>query len=137
VAAAMVAGLAAPAAAQRNPGWELRVAERVEVAAGATATMAIALAVDRGLTVSRDAAVILDLTPEPGVAVKKRRLGRADAVDPEADAPRFSVPVRGEAAGAHVVHLHLRFWLCATHTCAPVDVRRDATIVVAAPDVAP
>jgi len=122
-----------PAQAQRDPGWDLRVAERVEVAAGQAAPLAIALAVDRGLAVSRDAAVIVDLAPDAGVTVKKRRLGRGDAVDPEADAPRFAAQVRGEAPGEHAVRLRVRFWLCRTRTCRPIDVRRVATVVVTAP----
>jgi hypothetical protein len=124
--------VSAPAGAQREPGWDLRVAERVEVAAGASAPLAIVLAVDRGLTVSKDAAVMIDLAPDPGVTVKKKRLGRSDAVDPEADAPRFAVNLRGDTPGDHVVRLHVRFWLCGTKRCRPVEVRRTATIAVAA-----
>jgi hypothetical protein len=108
----------------------VRVAERVEVAVGATAPLAISLAVDRGLTVSRDADVIVDLDVEPGAAVKKRRLGRGDAVDPDADAPRFAVNVRGETPGDRRIRVHVRFWLCGTQTCRPIDVRRVATVAV-------
>jgi hypothetical protein len=122
----------APAEAQRELGWDLRVSERVEVAAGATAPLTIALAVDRGLVVSKDAAVIIDLAPDAGIAVKKKRLGRGDAVDPEADAPRFAVPVRADAAGDHVMRLRVRFWLCGTRSCRPIDVRRTATVAVSA-----
>jgi hypothetical protein len=130
----VLAWLVAPASAQaqRGPGWEVRVPERIEVATGATAQLTIALAVDRGLTVSKDAAVTLDLAPEPGVTVKKKRLGRGDAVDPEADAPRFAINVRGDTPGEHVVRLHVRFWLCGTKSCRPIDVRRAATVVVSA-----
>jgi hypothetical protein len=122
----------APAAAQRDPGWDVRVTERVEVAVGASAPLSIAIAVDRGLTVSKDAAVIIDVSPDAGVAVRKQRLGRGDAVDPDADAPRFVVPVRGDAPGDHVVRLRLRFWLCGARACRPIDVRRTATIAVVA-----
>jgi hypothetical protein len=120
-----------PAGAQREPGWDLRVAERIEVAAGQAVPLTIALAVDRGLTVSKDAAVIVDLVPDAGITVKKKRLGRSDAVDPEADAPRFSVNVRGDTPGDHVVRLHVRFWLCGTQSCRPIDARRVATVAVA------
>ena len=127
---ALLAGT--PAGAERDPGWDVRVAERVEVAAGQAAPLTIALAVDRGLTVSKDAAVIIDLAPDAGLTVKKKRLGRGDAVDPEADAPRFAVSVRGDVPGDHVVRLHVRFWLCGTKSCWPIDVRRAATVAVAA-----
>jgi hypothetical protein len=126
---------ARPAGAQRppgGPGWDVRIPDQVAVGAGATAPLTIAIAVDRGLTVSKDAAVIIDLVPEDGASVKKRRLGRGDAVDPEADAPRFAVAVHGDAPGDHALQLHVRFWLCGTRSCRPVDVRRTATIAVAA-----
>src|SRR5215831_15526714 len=96
------------------------------------APVTIALAVDRGLTVSRDAAVIIDLAPDAGATVKKRRLGRGDAVDPEADAPRFAASVHGDSPGEHAVRLRVRFWLCRSRTCRPIDVRRVATVAVTA-----
>ncbi len=131
VVLALVIG--ARAEAQRQPGWEVRVPERVEITPGSTGTLAISLAVDRGLTVSKDAPVIVDITPPKGIVVKKRRLGRGEAVDPEADAPRFAINVRGDEPGDHAVRLRVRFWLCGGKTCRPVDVRRATTIAVAAP----
>lgn len=133
--AALALGLAALAAAPahaQQPGWELRIPERLEVAAGSTAALAITVAVDRGLTVSKDGPVIVDLAPAPGVTLKKRRLGRADAVDPEADAPRFAAQVRGDTAGEVVVKIHVKLWLCGGKVCRPVDVRRQTTVVVTA-----
>jgi hypothetical protein len=130
LAVALVA--CAPADAQREPGWDVRVTERVELAIGQAASLTIALAVDRGLAVSKDAAVILDLAPDDGVTVKKRRLGRGDAVDPDADAPRFAIAIRGEAPGDHAVRVHVRFWLCGARSCRPIDVQRVAIIAVAA-----
>ncbi len=124
-------GLPAPAAAQQ-PGWEVRVPERVEVVLGEPAALAIAIAVDRGLTVSRDAPVIVDLAGA-GLGLKKTRLGRADAVDPGADAPRFAVALRPTAAGDFAVRVRIRLWLCGGRTCRPLDVRREAKVVVAAP----
>jgi hypothetical protein len=127
---ALVALPGAPSHAQRAPGWDVRVSERVALAPGATGQLTIALAVDRGLTVSRDAAVIVDLAVDPGVVVKKRRLGRGDAVDPGADAPRFAINVRADAPGEYAVQLHIRFWVCGTRSCWPVEVRRAAQLAV-------
>ena len=104
--------------------------ERVEVAQGASAVLPIAIAVDRGLTVSKDAPVIIDLVPEAGAVVKKRRLGRPEAVDPGADAPRFVVNVKGEGAGDHAIAIRVRFWLCAAKTCRPIDVKKLAQVAV-------
>ena len=124
--------LGARAEAQRPPGLDVRVPERVDAVAGTSVALPIAIAVDRGLTVSKDAPVIVDLAPDSGVTIKKRRLGRGDAVDPDADAPRFTVAVRADAAGEHAVKIRLRLWLCGGKVCRPLDVRRQTTVAVAA-----
>jgi hypothetical protein len=118
--------------AQAQPaGWELKLPDKLEVAAGQVGTLSLSIAVDRGLSISRDAGLIVDLAPEPGVTIKKRRLGRGDAVDPEADAPRFAVPVHADADAA--IQVHVRFWLCAARTCKPVDVKRQVAVTVTQP----
>ncbi len=127
----------ARAEAQRQPGWEVRIGDKVVLAPGASGTIPISIAVDRGLSVSRDAQVIVDLAPDPGLTFRRRRLGRVDAVDPEADAPRFAVPVRGDQEGEHTVKVRVRFWLCGGKACRPVDVRRTAQVLVTAPVPAP
>lgn len=124
---------AAPADAQRDAGWELRIPERVELEAGASGTLPITLTLDRGRTISKDAGLVIDLAPEGGVQIKKRRLGLADAVDPDADAPRFAVPVRAEAAGDFAVKVHVRFWLCGQKVCRPIEARRTVSVAVGAP----
>lgn len=58
---------------------------------------------------------------EPGhVAIKKRQLSRRDALDPQSEAPRFRVPVRGIRAGHERVSIRYRFWLCRSKICRPV-----------------
>ena len=124
--------LVSGAEAQRQPGWDVKASDKVDVAVGASGAVLISIAVDRGLTVSRDADVILDVAPEQGVTVRKKRLGRRDAVDPEADAPRFSIPVRADTEGEHAVKLRLRFWVCGGKVCKPIDVRRTASVTATA-----
>ncbi len=128
-----LAVLATPAAAQREAGWELRVPERVELVTGTSGTLPISITIDRGRTISKDAGLMIDLAPEGGVTVKKRRLGRGDAVDPDADEPRFAVPLRAEATGDFALALHIRFWLCGGKVCRPIEARRRVTIAVTAP----
>lgn len=130
LAVGAVIALAAPARADA-PGWEVRVPERLDVAAGATATLPIAIALDRGLVVSRDAPLIIDAVAGGGASLRRRRLGRADAVDPKADAPRFELAVRGDAAGAATIQLRVRMWVCGGKICRPVDVRRQTAVTVA------
>lgn len=132
VAVGLALLVAAPANAQR-PGWDVRVPERVELTVGTPGTLSIAIAVDRGLVVSKDAPVIVELRAPAAIALKKRRLGRTDAVDPEADAPRFAVPAKSDVVGEHAVEIRLRFWLCGGRICRPVALSRKATLVVTAP----
>jgi hypothetical protein len=113
--------------------WELKVAERLELVAGTSGTLPLALAVDRGLVVSKDAPVILDLAPDAALSVKKKRLGRSDAVDPDADAPRFQIAVHADTAGDYAMKLRVRFWLCGGKVCRPIDARRTVTVTVATP----
>jgi hypothetical protein len=126
--------LASTAYAQpRQPDWEVTVADKVIVAPGESGSISVAIRVDRGLTVSKDASVIVDVQADPGVTVRKKRLGRTDAVDPEADAQRFAVGVKGDTAGDHAVKVRVRFWVCGGKSCKPIDVRKSATVTVAAP----
>ena len=123
-----------PASAER---WELTIPERLELAAGAGGALPIAIAVDRGLKISKDAAIIVDLAPDSAITVKRRRLGRTDAVDPDADAPRFSVALRADTPGDFALRVRLRFWLCGSKSCRPVEARRNVAISVTAPAAAP
>src|SRR5690606_37071454 len=121
---------ASPAAAER---WTLQVPERLELVAGAGGSLPIAIELERGQRVSRDAGVILDLAPDAAIGVKRRRLGRSDAVDPDADAPRFNVALRADTPGDFALRVRLRFWVCGTRVCRPVDARRNVAISVTAP----
>lgn len=95
VACGLVAG--AVAYAQKPAAqWDVHVPERLEIAQGAVGELSVGIAVDRGLVVSKDASVIVDLGVPPGVTIKKKRLQRPDAVDPQADAPRFAANVRAD-----------------------------------------
>ncbi|HEY1548936.1 MAG TPA: hypothetical protein VGG28_14025 [Kofleriaceae bacterium] len=131
LALAIVALVASPAIA--GPGWELHVPERIEIASGNTGALALDISLDRGETISKDAGLVLDLAPDGGVTLKHRRLSRADAVDPDADALRFSIPLHAEAAGDFTLKLHVRFWLCGSKVCRPIDARRTIAISVAKP----
>lgn len=134
--ALLVLVLASAADAQRQPGWEVRVPDKIEVATGASGAIPISIAVDRGLTVSKDASVIVDLAGD-GLTFRRKRLGRGDAVDPDADAPRFEAAVRGDTEGEHTVRLRVRFWLCGGKSCRPIDVKKTAVVAVSAQSPSP
>lgn len=134
---AVVLALLLVASSARADRWELQIPERIEVVAGTGGALPVTITVDRGQRISKDAAVILDLAPDSAIGIKRRRLGRPDAVDPDADAPRFSVALRTDTPGDYAIRVRLRFWLCGAKVCRPVEARRNVTIAVAAAPVAP
>ena len=117
------------AAAQDPVGYKLDVPEHLDFSVG-DGTLPIAVGVDRGQTISKDGGLVLDIAPDAGIVVKRRRLARTDAIDPDEDSPRFAIPLRGDAAGDFTLKLHLRFWLCGSKVCRPIDARRTVTIRV-------
>ena len=120
---------AAPAAAQDQPGYKLDVPEHLDVDTGG-GTLPLTITVDRGQTLSKDGGLTLDIAPDAGIAVRRRRLARTDAVDPDEESPRFAIPLRTDTAGDFRLKLHLRFWLCGTKVCKPIDARRTVTVSV-------
>lgn len=124
-------------AESRSAGWELHVPDRVELVAGTSGTLPLAIAVDRGRSISTDAAVIIDLAPDAAIQIKRRRLGRGDAVDPDASAPRFQIALRATTPGDFALRVRVRFWLCGSKVCRPVEARRNVAVAVAAPPPAP
>lgn len=136
-AVVLVIGAVIAYAQRPAPGWDVHVPDKLEIAQGAVGELSISMSVDRGLVVSKDASVIVDLGAPPGVTIKKKRLQRPDAVDPEADAPRFAANVRADTIGEHAVSVRVRFWVCGGKACRPVDVRKTTKVVIAAPAPAP
>lgn len=125
----------ARADAQSEPGWDLQVPAHVEVTAGSTGTLPIGIVVGPGKTVSRDADITLDVSPEPGVSIRRRRLRRADSIDPNSESPRFAVPFSAARPGDYAIKVHVQFWVCGTKVCRPIDARR-SVVVSATTDVA-
>jgi len=127
---ALIIVLSARVAAAQDPvGYKLDVPEHLDFAVG-DSSLPIAIQIERGQSVSKDAGIGCDVEREAGVVVKRRRLARTDAIDPDEDSPRFAIPVRGNAPGDFTLKLHLRFWLCGTKVCRPIDARRTVTIRV-------
>ena len=117
------------AAAQEPTTYKLDVPEHLDFAVG-DGSLPVAIQIERGQNISKDAGLTLDIAPDAGIVVKRRRLARSDAIDPDEDSPRFAIPLHGDAAGDFTLKLHLRFWLCGTKVCRPIDARRTVTIRV-------
>ncbi|MBK9030675.1 MAG: hypothetical protein IPL61_04940 [Myxococcales bacterium] len=124
----------APARAD-DPGFELRVVAPATIELGGAAAVSVALVPGPGRVVSTDGPVRIALDADAGLGLPRRRYLRADAADPAADAPRFDVKVRAQAAGAHALAIEARFWLCARQTCRPIVATRAVTITVATPPI--
>ncbi len=124
-----LAGLFVAGVAAAEP-YKLEVPEQLSVQASSTVTLPIAITVDRDREISKDAGITLDLAPDAGLAIKRRRLSRADAIDPDEASPRFSIPVQTNTAGGYAIKVHLRFWLCGARSCKPVDARRTIVVTV-------
>lgn len=123
------------AADPKPPAWELVVPERVELAPGAPGAITIDVVPGAGRSVSRDGPVRLDVAPPDGVTITRRRLSLADATDPGAASPRFTVKLVADRAGSYPVEISIRLWLCVRQTCKPVRATRTVTVDVVAPSV--
>jgi hypothetical protein len=124
--------LAAHAAHADDAAYELKAADAT-VTVGGAASISLTIAPAAGKTVSHDGPVKVELTPDDGLSVARRRYARKDAADPAADAPRFDLKVKALAAGDHVLDVDVHFWLCGQKVCGPVHAHRTVTVHVAAP----
>lgn len=126
---AMLLAMAGGEARAEEPAWELAIDERLELVVGTVANAKVRLR-GRGRYIVARSGLLIDLKPARGLGVRQRRYQRGDAVEGEAAEASFSIPVRGEAVGAHALELRVRFWVCAAKSCLPVDERRTVAIEV-------
>jgi ABC-type Fe3+-hydroxamate transport system substrate-binding protein len=73
----------------------------------------------KGVHTNREFPLRYKVEASPGLKVEKGELRRADAVDPNADNPRFEIPVTGAAPGAQQVTVQMRFAICSDTWCVP------------------
>jgi hypothetical protein len=133
-ALAVVALLRAEASASEpsEPPWQLELRAPAPVTTGAVATVALTLG-GRGRHQLARSGLVLELSPSPGLSVRQRRYQRRDAIEPDAAALAFELPVRGEAAGRHLLTLRVQFWVCTPRLCVPIELRREVVVEVADP----
>jgi hypothetical protein len=138
VASLAMAGVGGPSGEVRadEAAWEVAIDERLELVVGTVANAKVRLRGRGRYSVARSG-LLIDLKPARGLGVRQRRYQRGDAVDGEAAEASFSIPVRGEAVGAHALELRVRFWVCAAKSCLPVDERRTVAIEVREPPPPP
>lgn len=135
VAALAVALLAAGVVTGERPEYEIKLGEVGPLEVGAASSQTLTIAPLRGRRISRDGPLSIDVLVDPpaGLELPRPRLRLRDAVDPEAQSPRFEIPLLARAAGSYRLEIDVRFWICARRTCRPVRERRAAEISVIEP----
>lgn len=134
VLTALLIAQAASAEAQRGVAADHRItiADPAPVAVGGRGAMSVTIAAEPGYTISREGPLSITVAAPPGVTPTKQRYARADAADARAESPRFDLRYQAQAAGEHPLEVRLRFWVCATRSCRPVDVQRTVVVVATA-----
>ena len=74
---------------------------------------------EKGIHVNREFPLRYKVEPSAGLRVARTELKRGDAVDPNAENPRFEIPVTGVARGEQQVVVQMRFAICSDAWCVP------------------
>jgi hypothetical protein len=77
--------------------------------------------------VNAQAPLKIKIEAPAGLELGKGELGRKDAVDPRAEAPRFEVPFTATAAGVQQAKANLDFYICSDAWC----VKQVKTVAIA------
>jgi hypothetical protein len=135
--AAAIALLAVFPARAGDPGVDAAQTYRIDTDAttrtvkpGAKGSLVIAIVPVATVHVDPRAPLKIALQATPGLALEKTSLGRKDAVDQQAQGPRFEVPFVAEKAGRHEAKAKLDFFVCSDQWC--VKQARDVSVVIEA-----
>jgi hypothetical protein len=124
LALALVALLAAPvlAAEPADVGSTYRLVTEAAPASlrvGGKGRVVVAVEpLTKGVHVDPKAPFKVKVAPSAGLSVARAELRRADAVDPQAESPRFEIPFTATAAGPQEVRLQVDFYVCSDSWCA-------------------
>lgn len=118
--------------AKPKPSYRVVFPAAMELQVGSTEVLELAVIPVDGFRVDLHGPVRITFQSgeSPHVTIKKPRLSRKDALDPQSEAPRFRVPVRGIGAGQERVSIRYRFWLCRSKICRPVRGKAVLTALV-------
>jgi hypothetical protein len=100
---------------------------------GAQGRTAVTLTGKNGWHLNEQAPVTLKLTPSPGIAVEKAKLGRKDLVEDTKDKARFDIPFTAQKAGRQSIEAEASFVVCQEAACKPIKEKVTLAIEVAAP----
>ncbi len=74
---------------------------------------------EKGIHVNREFPLKYKVEPSAGLKVEKLEWKRADAVNPDAENPRFEIPFTAAAKGAQQVTVAMRFAIGSDAWCVP------------------
>lgn len=99
-----------------------------QLASGAEGKLVIAIVPLNGTHVHPSAPLKIALSGSAGLKLSRDKLGHADAIDPQAEAPRFEVPFTGTQAGAQEARAKVDFFLCSDEWCMKQS--RDLSVAI-------
>jgi hypothetical protein len=117
VLAALLLGAAPRAHAADN--YDIQQTD-VKATVGTKAVASVTISAKKGWHVNAEAPLTMKLAPEPGIAVDKNRLTRADLAESTQDRARFDVPFTASEAGKKTIAVEASFVMCQATTCQPV-----------------
>jgi hypothetical protein len=111
--------------------YEVKKAD-TKAAVGVKTTTSVIIAAKAGWHVNAEAPVSLKLLPDPGIAVAKPKLTRADLAQSTEDLARFDIAFTASEPGKKVINCEASFVMCQATTCKPVREKLALLVDVAA-----
>jgi DsbC/DsbD-like thiol-disulfide interchange protein len=118
--ALFVAAVCAPGASRADQAtYELKKDE-ARATVGVKGKTSVTIAARPGWHVNEEAPLTMKLTPDPGIAVDKARLTRADLAQQSKEMARFEVAFTPSEPGRKTINCEASFVMCQATTCLPV-----------------
>lgn len=112
--------VAAPSAARaEDDAYELVRGQVPAARAGQQATLSLSILPRAGHRLLKTGPVLVQLTGE-NLRTPVPLLEQKDAVDPQAEAPRWEIPITPSKAGPAALDAKVTFWICRAARCRPV-----------------
>jgi hypothetical protein len=103
------------------------------VTAGATSTVSVTVVGKNGWHVNDEAPITATVKADPGVALPKAKLTRADLAESTKQSARFDIPFSAAEAGPKTITAQTRFVMCQEQACKPASETIAFNVEVQAP----
>jgi DsbC/DsbD-like thiol-disulfide interchange protein len=132
--ALLCAAAVAPGARARAEGATYEVRKgHARATVGVKGKTSVTIAAKPGWHVNEEAPLTMKLTPDPGIAVDKPRLTRADLAEQTKETARFDVAFTPSEPGVKTINAEASFVMCQATTCMPVKEKIALAVEVVAP----